>query len=220
MLSKIPANFDAEQFEESDYVDFIWDIIDRYRHALILTRTRDVEIEAIAHSRLGKVFGLCVGNLPRARENLKLSLEMAESLRPKIVSHHAWHKDATQLLQKFQLQQVEEEQRQADQGRSEILEQLNDELTKLRTIYNECIQVYSDENTLKFMKYLYTTHPPKNAEHTFESALEGAKPAKKALRITILHYHPDKQPKSGEGAQKWSVLCEEITKRLNYFNSC
>jgi len=220
MVAKIPEDFDVEEFEESEYAPFIWDIVDRYRHALILTRTRDVEIEAIAHARLGKVFGLFVGNMQRARENLKISLELADSLRPKIVSHNEWHKEATRLLQQFQQEQVEEEQRAADEGRSDILELLKTELANLRTIYNECIQVYNDENTIKFMKYLYTTHPPKNAEHTFDSAFEGAKPVKKALRLTILHYHPDKQPKSGEGARKWSVLCEEITKRLNFFNSC
>jgi hypothetical protein len=42
--------------EEITNIDMIWEIVDWFRQAAILTRGTDVELEAMALSRLGKVY--------------------------------------------------------------------------------------------------------------------------------------------------------------------
>jgi hypothetical protein len=42
--------------EESLKMDLVWDVVDLFRNAALLTRGQDLELEAIALSNLGKVY--------------------------------------------------------------------------------------------------------------------------------------------------------------------
>ena len=46
--------------QEELNIDLVWDIIDWYRQAAILCRDKDLEQEAIAYSRMGRVYGKVV----------------------------------------------------------------------------------------------------------------------------------------------------------------
>ena len=69
--------------EEDLNMDMVWAVVDWYKQAALLTRENDVELEAIALSRLGKVYDSVLKMKAKAQENLKRSIQLAMSLHPR-----------------------------------------------------------------------------------------------------------------------------------------
>ena len=69
--------------EESLNVNMIWEIVDWYKQAIILTREKDVEVEAIALSRLGRLYDRVFKLKYKASENYKRAIQLAFSLHPR-----------------------------------------------------------------------------------------------------------------------------------------
>jgi hypothetical protein len=68
------------------------------------------------------------------------------------------------------------------------------------------------------LDYVYKKHPPKVPSYTKGEELDKTGTSKKRLMKAILFYHPDKQVLFG---MEWKVLCEEITKYLNFnYETC
>lgn len=65
-------------------VNLIWDVVDWYRKAILLTQEHDVENEAITYSRLGHLYDKVLKLKYKAKENYKICLELSQSLYPKI----------------------------------------------------------------------------------------------------------------------------------------
>ncbi len=61
----------------------IWEVLDWYKQAVVLTRECDVEVEAIAISRIGRVYDKVLNMKVRARENFKKAIQLAMSLHPR-----------------------------------------------------------------------------------------------------------------------------------------
>jgi len=196
------------------YVDLLWDMADRYKHALLLTRGRDVENEAIAHSRLGRVFGRFLRDKQKAHDHYRQALEIAETLKPRVMTGH----DCA-MLQKYQEEIKKEEASEQESIKEPFLKELQPELDALRVAYNNNKKEFDrGHGVADFLDYVYKTHPPPNGTgQTYKRPTEYSDATmKKILRTSILHYHPDKH---GEVVTKWTVLCEEITKLLNWFHS-
>lgn len=84
------------------------------------------------------------------------------------------------------------------------------------------LKEHEKDADMEFLQFIYKTFKPKTPTHTLNTdeidKLEKTSQAwKKALRKLYLkanfHYHPDKQVQHGD--ETYSVLCEEITKRIN-----
>ena len=73
-----------------------------------------------------------------------------------------------------------------------------------------------DFQVVPLLEFIYKTWPPKKKENKLNKDVKGDKKVKNAkmLRQALLHYHPDKQTKEGEGL-RWFIMCEEICKILN-----
>ena len=69
--------------EEDLNVDMVWEVCDWYKQASILTRENDVEMEAIALSRLGHVYDRVLKMKAKASENFKRAIQLALSLHPR-----------------------------------------------------------------------------------------------------------------------------------------
>jgi hypothetical protein len=78
------------------------------------------------------------------------------------------------------------------------------------------LQAASNMGPVEYLHHIYANHPPTNPDHMLEE-VPNASNMRRVLRQATLHYHPEKQQQCGRGL--WGVLCQEITKHLNTFNS-
>ena len=70
--------------EEDLNMDLVWDIIDWYKQAVVRTReVTEVEMEAIALSRLGRVYDRVLKIKYKAKEYLMRSMQLAHSMHPR-----------------------------------------------------------------------------------------------------------------------------------------
>lgn len=60
-----------------------WEILDWYKKAVLLTRELEVEMEAIALSRIGRVYDKVLKMKSKAKENFKRSIELALTMLPR-----------------------------------------------------------------------------------------------------------------------------------------
>ena len=90
----------ATQQEEELNLELIWDVIDWYKQATILARELDIEQEAIALSYLGYVYDKVLKIQSKAKEYFMRSLQLAESLKPRTFSTHAWYQDCVSAIQR------------------------------------------------------------------------------------------------------------------------
>lgn len=187
-------------------IDLLWAAVDKFKEAILLVREQDLEAEGAALSRMGTAFEAL--NMPTWAHRyhhaaVVLALSMNE-VRPLVVSTK-WFKESNEAVARFQAAFDREEQKQNDADRSEIKEQMKEEL--------ENLEREAAASAQSFLAFLYDGFRPKNANHKLGST-DTKNATRAALRQAIGHYHPDKNPADEHGA-KWHVLCEEITKRLN-----
>ena len=60
-----------------------WEVLDWYKKAALATREIEVEMEAIALSRIGKLYDEVFTIKSKARENFKRAIELAISMHPR-----------------------------------------------------------------------------------------------------------------------------------------
>ena len=188
-------------------LDMIWEVVDWYKRSVLLTREKDVEFEAIGHSRLGRVYDQVLKLQTKAKENFMQCLELANSMYPRVFTSEKWYQEATEALSRYQQETVRKEEAAWSEEKNGILLELKEDIKKLEELSN---------NTEDLLRHIYKKYPPKNENHKLnDSLLEGENQnIKKALRESLLHYHPDRL-KAKDLGKKWVVLCEEITKYLN-----
>lgn len=65
-------------------MDIIWDIIDWYKLAVLRTRERtEMEQEAIACSRLGRIYDRILKMTDKCKEYMMASIQLAHSMQPR-----------------------------------------------------------------------------------------------------------------------------------------
>lgn len=193
--------------EDNLNIEMVWEVVDWYKQSILLTREKDVEYEAIGHSRLGKVYDKVLKLKNKAKENFMRCLELVNSMHPRNFTSEKWYQDCTEALERYQRETVQQEEDAWSKEKNEILVELKEEISKLEELSDDAEDL---------LKHIYKVHPPKNTNHKLnESLLSGEnRNVKKALRDGLLHYHPDRLQAKDLG-KKWIVLCEEITKYLN-----
>lgn len=199
--------------DENEFIimDLLYDVIDWYKNAVILAREVEIEMEAIALSRLGYVYERVLRMKSKSREYYTRSLQLAMSLQPRNFYAESWYQTCTEALQRYQKDSVVDEIAKKEEARSQHMKDLAKELADLN-------QANIGSGVADFMRYVYKTHPPKGSTHNLDE-VELKKNTKKALLKAIQHYHPDKQDRKEYG-EKWAVLCEEICKLLTPRYEC
>ena len=69
--------------EEELNFEMVWKAVDSYMEAIILAREIDMEVEAIALSRLGSVYDKILKDKIRAKTYFRRSIQLAMSLHPR-----------------------------------------------------------------------------------------------------------------------------------------
>lgn len=98
----------------------------------------------------------------------------------------------------------EEAKMRAANASSPVIENLQPQLTKIRTAAKKSPQA--------LIQHIFRYHPPKNGEQCPTDFSDST--MKKTLLKTIRVYHQDKNPVDPHGLS-WHLLCREITKQLN-----
>ncbi|KAK7108007.1 uncharacterized protein [Littorina saxatilis] len=200
--------------EESLNMDMVWEVVDWLRQASQLTRGQDLEMEAMALSDLGKVYHKVLKMKERAKPCLMKAMELAHTMVPRTFIGDEWYEFARSTVEKYQQEQVKAEEDQHQKKRQEVLSLIKEELEVLNKKKNEL-------GRLEFLKFVYTTHPPKLTVDELEELPDWVEvqDLKKLFLKAVVHYHPDKVQEEEHGA-KWKVLTEEITKLLTAHYEC
>lgn len=111
-----------------DYEEFnselVWDILDHYKQASLLAREHDLESEAIAISRIGRVFATIIKNEERGHEYFLRAIELAQSLMPKTFYNVDWYKEAHKAVEEHRKKIIEKEEKEKEPQRQKIREKL------------------------------------------------------------------------------------------------
>jgi hypothetical protein len=197
--------------EESLNVNLVWDVIDWYKRAAILTRELDLEQEAIAVCHLGFVYKKALKLKYKSKEYYKHCLKLAESMKPRTFFTQDWYKQCVSTLQEFATEENLRDESEKQKEREKKLEALKEELEDLEK---------NNTGKSQFLTHVYNTYPPKNPKWKKPSDEEmkkwedmEMKYPKKVFTKGISVYHPDKVDEEEHGEQ-WKLLCEEITKML------
>eukprot|EP00111_Clytia_hemisphaerica_P005098 TCONS_00014678-protein len=195
-------------------MDLIYTVIDYYRHAMVLTRDVEIELEAIALSRLGKLYDKVLKIKYRASECFKKCLEIASTLVPRVLTTELWYQVASEALQRYQRENLQNQEEEKRNQRKKYIDELKTELEEIA----EAKKKWKKEGG-KFLMFIYEKFPPKvtctipKKEDVVDKEM---KSLKKLFQKAVIYYHPDKQDVERFG-MKWKVLSEEITKDLSTF---
>jgi hypothetical protein len=183
-------------------LDALWDAVNWYHDAILLSHERDVESEAIALSRLGRLYRDVMKMPHRAREFFHRALLLAASLQPRNLAGVPWFDEAAGALRELQLERARTDEEAQARRRAPYLEELSEALGALRRA--------RDLGTGSFLEALYASHPPRDSAVARDASVS----EKKQVVRAMFHYHPDRNGEDRFHDPRWAVLCEEITKHL------
>ncbi|XP_060065099.1 uncharacterized protein LOC132545430 [Ylistrum balloti] len=211
----IGDNLFKQAIEQTDDVnmDMIWDVVDWYKVAVLRTRERtEKEQEAIATSRLGRLYEKVLKMKEKAKDYMMRSVQLAHSMQPRVFTSEDWFKEASAIVKKYQDEKVAEEDAEWKKQREEIKKEMTEQLEDLKKA--------DKKGDLELLAYIYKNFPPKNPLYkdsfvmpSDPSEIDLAK-KKKWYQQAVVNYHPDRANEKENGLQ-WKVLTEEITKIIN-----
>jgi len=209
----------ALQDEEELDMTLIFEVIDWYKQAVVLAREIELEQEAIAESRLGVVYDKVLKLTHRAKTYFNHTLQLVESMKPRVFTSHDWYKECVATLQRYQEEVRQRDEEEKRKVRAKYLEELSEELADIKK---------NNTSAIALIKHVYTNYPPKASSWEkpsdddmgkWESMKSGTKEFKKLLLKALAVFHPDKVDEKEHG-MKWKVLSEEITKLItNYYEN-
>lgn len=204
-----------EDEEELD-MTLVFEVIDWYKQAVLLAREIEIEQEAIAECRLGVVYDKVLKLTRRAKDYFSHTLQLAESMKPRVFTSCDWYKECIMTLQRYQEEVRQRDEEDKRKVRVKYLEELKEELEDIKK---------NNTGAVALIKHVYTSYPPKSSswekpsddEMTKWDSLErGTKEYKKFLLKALAVFHPDKVDDKEHG-MKWKVLSEEITKMITHY---
>jgi len=189
--------------EESLIMDFIWDALDHFKHASILCKEKDIEIEAQLYGRIGFGYYKVLKLTKKAKDYFEASIRLALSLGRNL-SGKEWYEQINGYLREIREEEMKKENSDLSKRREKLVEVHQKEIEELE-------KARKDKTHQDFIKFILQKYPPKGQTfELLESSLETSK-MKKTLLNVIRVYHPDKQPQNDE---KWCFIAEEISKLL------
>ncbi|XP_018006728.1 uncharacterized protein LOC108664614 [Hyalella azteca] len=204
------AVMDSEELKMS----LIMEVLDWYVEAVISARDVEIEHEAIASSRIGKVYDQILKMPCKAKKYFIHSLQLAHSAAPKSFVNEDWFILARDSVARFQEESLVEQQRREEELRQKYLKDLQGDLSKLHAFRDKL----SGGSQYLLLLKIYQTFPPKNKDHKLSATKAQLKSMdrpdlKKLFLKACIHYHPDKQDVEKHGLP-WKYFSAEITKVL------
>jgi hypothetical protein len=152
----------AMMYNDSDQMmEGIWHALDKYSEAGLLGRGRDIETEAIAVARRGKIYARVLRNEALARPLLMHATELATSLAPRSFHGVAWYEDCTRQLQTYRDATFAADSRAAERKRQEELKSQEPTRKKMKTELDALDAFANASNVYKLLEHIYAKYPPK-----------------------------------------------------------
>jgi len=118
------------QSEEVNF-DMMWAILDMYKAATLSCQEKDIENEAIALARQGRLFEKLFKLDIKAKTYYRRAFDLAQTLMPRDLSKLDWFQECTQALERYQKKVVEEEEAKKAAERAKYLPKIRDAIRKL-----------------------------------------------------------------------------------------
>jgi hypothetical protein len=219
-------------------MDIIWDIIDKFRQAILLAKEHDIEgkvivpqiLKPICYSiaTLHSVQKLSIFSILGEAYACHYTAKVYQNVLKMTELAYTYHLRCVTLAQTlvprnltsldwYMISSSFVQEHRAKKAREE---EVNDEEKKNK--YR--IELASDlkmldkkvkEGVQYFIEHIYTEHPPRK-EGAKMGSIESDQ-LSKTVKKAIIHYHPDAQ--SSFNDEKWTFLCSEITKKLNVMHA-
>ena len=195
--------------DEDLNMDRVKDSLDYYRQASIATREKDMETEAIAMHRIGKVYGDVNKMASTAHKYHFQCVRLAHTVMSPRIKQSDWYKYSLEKVQEHQEKVVQEEKVEYEKSREHIVQRLKIKINKLSEEANKSAE--------SFLMFLYNEYAHPDLTRNIIPNLDTKEHVKQSLKKAILHYHPDNNVAHGED---WKVLCDEICKHLTCKYEC
>ncbi|KAH7439812.1 hypothetical protein KP509_04G077400 [Ceratopteris richardii] len=190
--------------EEDIDMEKIKDALDYYRQGSLATRELDMESEAVAMSRIGKVYSGVLSLPEKAHKYHYQAVRLALTVMSPSIERSDWYKYSLMKVKAHQEAVAANERNQHERNRASAMERLKEKVSALKKA--------EERGAEALLKHVYEQHPHPDLQRNVVPRVTSRSEIKASLKKAILHYHPDSNVAHGED---WKVLCEEITKCLN-----
>lgn len=193
-----------ERMDEGASEDALFPIIDDLKEAQQGARNASPLHEAEACAILSKVYS----NYEFLKNNqkewlyVKRAVELFNCIETGIILGADWVADARAKYKHLRINQMREEQNRRTNARNEVNRILEPIRNRLRLIDHEA----------EGIRFLYERYPPRRGKLP-ENKLKNNE-ISGAIKLALLHYHPDRNTESRYGLE-YALACEEITTSLN-----
>eukprot|EP00041_Stephanoeca_diplocostata_P021878 m.516798 g.516798 ORF g.516798 m.516798 type:complete len:521 (-) comp21933_c0_seq1:154-1716(-) len=221
------SRFLGDAVADSLDVEMVWTAIDMFRNAVINCREKNIELEAQAHSLIGRCYTKCLQMRVRGKNSYQQAIVLGLSMAPCVKDDTPWFKEARNAVLEFQTKMEQNDATAKDKRYEPYKEELKDVLKAIKD---------AATSSSSLLTHVYEKHPPKNPLHkrvTFtenEEEEDGKKVTKRQevsvraqLRKSLVHYHPDKNEKLDSNDPddiRWEMIAEECYKQLsNFYNN-
>lgn len=143
----------AKTIYENEEIDIeqVYNIIDLFKESISYGGGKDLELEGKSLSNLGKIFYLIFKNIEKASSYFRTAISYGLALRPKIVDHKKWFKEAEKYLKEIQEKKNQSEEEIKNKEREKLKELYKDQLEEVNKKNEESIE--------SFMNFVVKTYP-------------------------------------------------------------
>lgn len=113
--------------------DMVWNILDMYKASEMHSRNVDIENEAIAFARQGRIYYKVLNLGSKAHKYYRASFDLATALHPRDMSNCDWFKECKLALEDFQKTKLREEEARKEKERAPYLGKMKVVLDLLRS---------------------------------------------------------------------------------------
>lgn len=117
---------------ESFNFEVVWIILDMYKAAEMHCRNVDIENEAIAFARQGRIFCKILNLRSKAKTCYRASFDLGTALHPKDMTNCDWFKECKIALEDFQKSKLREQEAKKQSERAPYLSKMKDVLDNLK----------------------------------------------------------------------------------------
>jgi hypothetical protein len=143
----------AVEDEESVNYDLVWDALDKFKEAELLSKGEDVELLCMALFHQGRVYDKVLLNKLTAKLYLKEALDLSQTL---VTGPYRgkWYIDLTSLIENIRSQELLKEEQSWQNQRIEHLKKVQTDIDEIEQRKNSKLTELCD--------YLFEKHPPRH----------------------------------------------------------
>jgi len=228
--------YDSESLD----MNAVYEAMDWYKKASLLSRGNDLEQEAISCHHIGYIHQHYFKMNSKAKVYYKQVMILAEAAKPRIFSTQMWYKDSAEALRTYQNEAVRRDEAAEQARKQKYIDLLKQDLDSIKA---------ANTNAYALIDFLYDKYPPRipKERRKFKPEVDLAvlkemtekrearkkrgvsenewetvkKTLKKLLLKTVVDYHPDKvigdEGSDEEEIKKWKVFAGEITRMITSY---